>query len=55
MKNDELLKRYMKLKNYTIFNEKELVHGDLGPTNIIWDEKGLIKKAEETMIAAVGE
>ena len=35
---DELLKRYMKLKNYTIFNEKELVHGDLGPTNIIWDE-----------------
>lgn len=35
---DELLRRYMKLQNYNIFYEKELVHGDLTPTNIIWDD-----------------
>lgn len=35
---DELLRRYMKLQNYNIFYEHELVHGDLAPTNIIWDE-----------------
>ena len=28
----------MKLQNYNIFYEKELVHGDLTPTNIIWDD-----------------
>lgn len=35
---EELLRRYMKLQNYNIFYEKELVHGDLTPTNIIWDD-----------------
>lgn len=38
---DELLRRYMKLQNYNIFYEKELIHGDLTPTNIIWDEAGI--------------
>lgn len=37
---DELLRRYMKLQNYTIFDERELIHGDLTPSNILWDEKG---------------
>lgn len=37
---DELLRRYMKLQNYNIFYEKELIHGDLAPTNIIWGEDG---------------
>lgn len=35
---DELLKKYMKLKNYNIFNELEIVHGDLSPSNIIWTD-----------------
>lgn len=37
---DELLRRYMKLQNYNIFYEKEFVHGDLTPSNIIWDDNG---------------
>lgn len=37
---DELLKKYMKLQNYNIFYETELIHGDLAPSNIIWDDKG---------------
>ena len=37
---DELLKKYMKLQNYNIFYETELVHGDLAPSNILWDKKG---------------
>lgn len=37
---DELLKKYMKLQNYNIFYETDLVHGDLSPSNILWDEKG---------------
>lgn len=37
---DELLRRYMKLQNYNIFYERELIHGDLTPTNIIWNEDG---------------
>lgn len=37
---DELLKKYMKLKNYTIFNERQLVHGDMSPDNIIWNQDG---------------
>lgn len=36
---EELLRKYMKLQNYNIFNEKEIVHGDLTPSNIIWDNK----------------
>lgn len=35
---DELLKKYMKLQNYNIFNELEIVHGDLSPSNIIWND-----------------
>ena len=37
---DELLRRYMKLQNYNIFYEKELVHGDITPDNIIWHDNG---------------
>lgn len=37
---DELLKKYMKLQNYNIFYETELVHGDLAPSNILWDANG---------------
>ena len=37
---DELLKKYMKLQNYNIFNEKQLVHGDMSPSNLIWQENG---------------
>lgn len=35
---EELLRRYMKLQNYNIFYERELIHGDLTPTNIIWND-----------------
>lgn len=35
---DELLRKYMKLQNYNIFNENEIVHGDLTPFDIVWDE-----------------
>ena len=35
----DLLRRYMKLQNYNIFYEKDLIHGDLTPTNIIWNEE----------------
>lgn len=37
---DELLKKYMKLQNHNIFYERELIHGDLSPTSIIWDNSG---------------
>ncbi|MEG2609828.1 MAG: glycosyltransferase family 4 protein [Bacilli bacterium] len=37
---EELLKKYMKLKNYKIFQEKELIHGDLCYKNILWNESG---------------
>ena len=37
---DELLRRYMKLQNYSIFYDNEIIHGDLTPTNIIWNDKG---------------
>ena len=37
---DELLKKYMKLQNYNIFDEKQLVHGDMSPSNLIWSENG---------------
>lgn len=49
---DELLKRYMKLKNYNIFNERQLVHGDLGPSNILWDESNnyTILDLDETIV-----
>ena len=30
----------MKLQNYNIFDEKQLVHGDMSPSNLIWSENG---------------
>ena len=39
---DELLKKYRRLQNYKIFEEKQIVHGDICPSNLIWQDKEFI-------------